>query len=73
MLLINHVLGQLDCSEGSTNSIPRVTIEFTGNSTSYFVEDGSYARIQNIQLGLFSKTEFCRKKWYFLKSAIMQL
>jgi TonB-linked SusC/RagA family outer membrane protein len=38
---------------GSTNSDPRVTTAATGNSlfSDYFVEDGSYLRIQNIQLG----------------------
>jgi hypothetical protein len=39
--------------EGSTNSTPRVTTSATGNSiSSYFVEDASYLRIQNMQLGM---------------------
>ncbi|NER15330.1 SusC/RagA family TonB-linked outer membrane protein [Leptobacterium flavescens] len=39
--------------EGSTNSFPRVTTGANSNSlfSDFFVEDGSYLRIQNIQLG----------------------
>jgi hypothetical protein len=49
---INAALGRWT-GEGSTNSIPRVTAGATPNSlfSDYFVEDGSYLRIQNIQLG----------------------
>jgi hypothetical protein len=39
--------------EGSSNSVPRVTTAATANRvfSDYFVEDASYIRIQNIQLG----------------------
>ncbi len=39
--------------EGSTNVNPRVTTEATHNNlfSSYYVEDGSFARLKNIQLG----------------------
>ncbi len=39
--------------EGSTNEIPRVTAGTSPNAffSDYFVEDGSYLRIQNVQLG----------------------
>ena len=38
---------------GSTNEHPRVTTEATRNTifSSYYVEDGSYLRMKNIQLG----------------------
>ena len=38
---------------GSTNSFPRVTTSATGNTlfSDFFVEDGSFLRMQNIQLG----------------------
>ena len=49
---LNYVLDRWT-GEGSTNTTPRVTTSATGNSTfsSYFVEDASYLRIQNMQLG----------------------
>lgn len=39
--------------EGSTNSMPRVTTGATNNNvfSSFYVEDASYCRIQNMQLG----------------------
>jgi len=39
--------------EGTSNTVPRVTTGATGNNqfSDYFVEDGSFIRIQNIQLG----------------------
>ena len=39
--------------EGSTNENPRVTTEATRNNlfSSYYVEDGSFARLKNVQLG----------------------
>ena len=39
--------------EGTSNSFPRVTTEATQNSlfSDFYVEDGSYLRLQNIQLG----------------------
>lgn len=59
---LNYVLGRWT-GEGSTNSIPRVTTGATGNSnfSSYFVEDGSYARIQNMQLGYSLNSGFIEK------------
>lgn len=59
---LNYVLGRWT-GEGSTNSVPRVTTGATANSnfSSYFVEDGSYARIQNLQLGYSVKPNFVEK------------
>ena len=39
--------------EGSTNTFPRVTTGATSNSlfSDFFVEDGSFVRIQNAQIG----------------------
>ncbi|MBQ4804404.1 TonB-dependent receptor [Aquimarina sp. MMG015] len=39
--------------EGTTNSFPRITTGANSNSlfSSFYVEDGSYIRIQNVQLG----------------------
>lgn len=52
---VNHtdyVLGRWT-GEGSTNTTPRVTTDATANNvfSDHFVEDASYLRIQNIQLG----------------------
>jgi len=49
---LNYVLDRWT-GEGSTNSTPRVTTGATANNvfSDYFVEDASYFRIQNIQLG----------------------
>lgn len=49
---MNYVLGRWT-GEGSSNSVPRVTTEATTNNlfSDYFVEDASFLRIQNIQLG----------------------
>jgi TonB-dependent starch-binding outer membrane protein SusC len=49
---LNYVLGRWT-GEGSTNTTPRVTTGATSNNvfSDYFVEDASYFRIQNIQLG----------------------
>ncbi|WP_343697439.1 TonB-dependent receptor [Flavobacterium sp.] len=49
---LNYVLDRWT-GEGSTNSTPRVTTGATSNNvlSSYFVEDASYFRIQNVQLG----------------------
>ena len=59
---LNYVLDRWT-GEGSTNSTPRVTTGATGNSnfSSFFVEDASYARIQNIQLGYAIDTKFIEK------------
>lgn len=39
--------------EGTSNTVPRVTTAATGNTifSDYYVEDASYFRIQNVQLG----------------------
>lgn len=49
---LNYVLGRWT-GEGTSNSVPRVTTAATTNNlfSDYFVEDASYVRIQNIQLG----------------------
>lgn len=49
---LNYVLDRWT-GEGSTNTTPRVTTGATSNSvfSDYFVEDASYIRIQNVQLG----------------------
>ena len=51
----NHATFSLDrwTGEGTSNSVPRVTTAATANKilSNYFVEDASYLRIQNIQLG----------------------
>lgn len=48
----NYVLGRWT-GEGTSNSVPRVTTGATNNNlfSDYFVEDASFLRIQNIQLG----------------------
>lgn len=49
---MNYVLGRWT-GEGTSNTVPRVTTEATTNNlfSDYFVEDASFWRIQNIQLG----------------------
>ncbi|MBQ4822352.1 TonB-dependent receptor [Aquimarina sp. MMG016] len=53
--LVNRRNGFLNrwTGEGSTNSFPRVTTGANSNTlfSSFYVEDGSYLRIQNIQFG----------------------
>ena len=48
----NYVLGRWT-GEGTSNTVPRVTTGATNNNvlSDYFVEDASFLRIQNIQLG----------------------
>ncbi|MBZ4042967.1 SusC/RagA family TonB-linked outer membrane protein [Flavobacterium hibisci] len=52
---VNHLDYVLDrwTGEGTSNSTPRVTTGATANSifSDYYVEDASYLRIQNVQLG----------------------
>ena len=59
---LNYVLDRWT-GEGSTNSTPRVTTSASGNSTfsSYFVEDASYLRIQNMQLGYALDPKYSEK------------
>jgi len=49
---LNYVLDRWT-GEGTSNSVPRVTTGATANNvfSDYFVEDASYFRIQNVQLG----------------------
>lgn len=49
---LNYVLGRWT-GEGTSNTVPRVTTAATNNNvlSDYFVEDASFLRIQNIQLG----------------------
>ncbi|MGK0253691.1 MAG: TonB-linked SusC/RagA family outer membrane protein [Mariniflexile sp.] len=53
--LVNKPLWYLDrwTGPGSTNSAPRQTIGANGNTvfSDYYVEDGSFVRLQNVQLG----------------------
>ncbi|KFF05971.1 SusC/RagA family TonB-linked outer membrane protein [Flavobacterium reichenbachii] len=49
---LNYVLDRWT-GEGTSNSTPRVTTGATSNNvlSTYFVEDASYVRIQNVQIG----------------------
>ena len=49
---LNYVLGRWT-GEGTSNTVPRVTTGATNNTlfSSYYVEDASFLRIQNVQLG----------------------
>lgn len=49
--------------EGTSNTVPRVTTAATANNvfSDYYVEDGSYMRIQNIQLGYTIPEEITQK------------
>ncbi len=49
---LNYTLNRWT-GEGSTNSVPRVTTAATSNTvfSNFYVEDASYLRLQNIQLG----------------------
>lgn len=58
----NYILGRWT-GEGTSNSVPRVTTATTANNifSSYFVEDASYLRIQNVQLGYTLPTDAIKK------------
>ncbi|GAA4756669.1 MULTISPECIES: SusC/RagA family TonB-linked outer membrane protein [Flavobacterium] len=49
--------------EGTSNTVPRVTTAATANNvfSDFFVEDASYLRIQNVQLGYTLKQDFSEK------------
>lgn len=49
---LNYVLDRWT-GEGTSNSVPRATVGATSNKvfSSYYVEDASYVRIQNVQIG----------------------
>ena len=59
---LNYVLGRWT-GEGTSNFVPRVTNGASANNnfSSYFVEDASFLRIQNIQLGYTFKNNFVQK------------
>jgi len=58
----NYVLGRWT-GEGTSNSVPRVTTGATANNnfSEYYVEDASYFRIQNIQLGYTLNSAFTQR------------
>ena len=62
---VNHLDYVLDrwTGEGTSNSVPRVTTAATSNKvfSDYFVEDASYIRIQNIQLGYTLNSNIAEK------------
>ncbi|AOW20698.1 SusC/RagA family TonB-linked outer membrane protein [Urechidicola croceus] len=59
---LNYLLGRWR-GEGTSNSIPRVTTGATANTifSDFYVEDASYVRIQNIQLGYTVPSEVLSK------------
>ena len=59
---LNYVL-QRWTGEGTSNSVPRVTTDATSNNvfSSYFVEDASFLRIQNVQLGYTVNPDFSKR------------
>ncbi len=59
---LNYVLDRWT-GEGTSNSIPKVTTGATGNNvfSDYFVEDASYLRIQNVQLGYTINKKYTEK------------
>jgi TonB-linked SusC/RagA family outer membrane protein len=58
----NYVLDRWT-GPGTSNEVPRVTTGATANNvfSSYFVEDASYLRIQNVQLGYTINPDFTKK------------
>ncbi|PZR22972.1 MAG: SusC/RagA family protein [Flavobacterium psychrophilum] len=58
----NYMLGRWH-GEGTSNTVPRVTTGNTANNvfSDYFVEDASYCRIQNVQLGYTLNNAFLEK------------
>jgi hypothetical protein len=59
---LNYVLDRWT-GEGSSNMTPRVTTGATANNvfSDYFVEDASYVRIQNVQLGYSLNSRYTEK------------
>ena len=59
---LNYVLDRWT-GEGTSNTVPRVTTDATTNNlfSNYFVEDASFFRIQNIQLGYTLNSTFSKK------------
>lgn len=58
----NYVLGRWT-GEGTSNTVPRVTAGASANNvfSDYFVEDASFFRIQNIQLGYSLPMKYIQK------------
>ncbi|KIA98819.1 membrane protein [Flavobacterium sp. KMS] len=58
----NYVLGRWT-GEGTSNTVPRVTTGATNNTlfSDYYVEDASFLRIQNVQLGYTLNKAFSDK------------
>lgn len=58
----NYVLGRWT-GEGTSNTVPRVTTGATNNNlfSDYYVEDASFVRIQNVQLGYTLNKTFSDK------------
>lgn len=59
---MNYVLDRWT-GPGTSNSVPRVTTGATSNNvfSDYYVEDASYCRIQNVQLGYTISPDFTKK------------
>lgn len=59
---LNYVLDRWT-GEGTSNTVPRVTTGATANNvfSDYFVEDASYFRIQNVQLGYTINPKFTER------------
>jgi len=59
---LNYVLGRWT-GEGTSNTVPRVTTGASANNvfSDYFVEDASFLRIQNVQLGYTLNSKFSEK------------
>lgn len=59
---LNYVLDRWT-GEGTSNNVPRVTTGATSNNvfSDYFVEDASFIRIQNLQLGYSIPNQFIEK------------
>jgi hypothetical protein len=60
---LNYVLDRWT-GEGTSNMTPRVTTGATANNvfSDYFVEDASYVRIQNVQLGYSLNSRYTEKQ-----------
>ena len=58
----NYVLDRWH-GEGTSTTVPRVTTDATANNvfSDYFVEDASYLRIQNVQIGYTINENFTKK------------
>lgn len=59
---MNYVLDRWT-GPGTSNSVPRVTTGATSNNvfSDYYVEDASYCRMQNVQLGYTISPDFTKK------------